>query len=53
VVCAVVGGGGNEPWVLRQSILVVVTTATADIHRPGFVEEWLISVTSKASFGSC
>jgi 5-formaminoimidazole-4-carboxamide-1-beta-D-ribofuranosyl 5'-monophosphate synthetase len=30
VVCAVVGGVGNEPWVLRESILVVVISATAE-----------------------
>jgi hypothetical protein len=30
VVCPVVGGVGNEPWVLRKSILVVVTTETAE-----------------------
>jgi hypothetical protein len=39
VVCRVVGVVGNEPWVLRQSILVVTTTMSLGIYRLYFAED--------------
>jgi hypothetical protein len=43
------GGIGNEPWVLRQSILVVVTTMTVGIHCFHFAEHERTIATSSAS----
>jgi hypothetical protein len=48
-------GAGNEPWVLRQSILAVATAMTAmtvGIHRLHFVEGWREIATSSDSVGS-
>jgi hypothetical protein len=40
VVCVVVGGVGNEPWVLRQCIHMVVSTANVQVYRSDFGLCW-------------
>ena len=41
MVSVVVGGVGNEPWVLRQCIhMVVSSTANVQVYRPDFSLYW-------------